>query len=321
LIYRTDYLLAIILAGAALGFLLARRLEAITSTRLARAFYVAVTGVTLLRILTVTGGLILPNPGLWTQLGNATGDLGGLLFGALFGVAARRERPSELVYDPTVFSALCLATGLGFVLSGFIKAFYMPSMTDFFTQSGYPLAFLKLIMTLEVVAGVGMLIPWAVPAATAALAIDMFGAVYTHVHDGDTLNDNCTGAFGALLRLTVIATLWALRRPAAATHSVRQRLIGIGIAAILCLLAAIGGGMSVRALNPPKSPPRAAFRFEPRFEPPAFRARDVSRPGPVAVASASLGRNCSSNDDQARDYPLRGDEGARRSGYRGIRRR
>ncbi len=52
-------------------------------------------------------------------------------------------------------------------------------MTEFFTQSGYSVTFLRFIVIAEIFGGIGLLLPWAFIPALAGLTIDMFGAVLT----------------------------------------------------------------------------------------------------------------------------------------------
>jgi len=81
----------------------------------------------------------------------------------------------------------------------------------------------------------------------------MFGAVATHVHNGDPLNDS-TGAIGMLIRLVAIGILWSLRPHAGRqASSVRRSLLGVGATVVVCLVIAIGGSVAVRHLEPLES--------------------------------------------------------------------
>ena len=117
-------------------------------------------------------------------------------------------------------------------------------MHDFFAQSGYPDTFLRFIIVAEVLGALALLIPCAVPAALAGLGIDMFGAVLTHIHNGDPLNDS-TGAIAMLLRLGIFAVLWERSRTAKAT-SLRWPLMRLAAAALICLLLAGAGSLLIR---------------------------------------------------------------------------
>jgi hypothetical protein len=91
----------------------------------------------------------------------------------------------------------------------------MQGMVEFFTQSGYSTPFLKFIIVAEVLGGMGLLIPWTVLPAITGLSVDMFGAIYTHIHNA------------------------------------RRRLAAVGVCIALCISAAVSGGMMVRHLSTP----------------------------------------------------------------------
>jgi len=106
---------------------------------------------------TFFGLAVLPATATWSRAGNIIGDGGNLLLGALFGAALGRTRRLDLLREPAVFDGLCLMTAYIFVTAGFVKALFMQGMSDFFTQSGYSLGFLKFIMTAEVLGGAALL--------------------------------------------------------------------------------------------------------------------------------------------------------------------
>jgi hypothetical protein len=75
----------------------------------------------------------------------------------------------------------------------------------------------------------------------------MFGAVITHVHNGDPLNDS-SGAIGMLIRLVAVAILFSLRpgeRDVAQPPLSRALFVAIG-AAVVCLCVALGGAVALR---------------------------------------------------------------------------
>jgi uncharacterized membrane protein YphA (DoxX/SURF4 family) len=136
-----------------------------------------------------------------------------------------------------------------FVLAGLGKAFSMNPMTEFFTQSGYSATFLKFITMAEVFGAIGLLLPWAFLPALIGLAIDMFGAIITHIHNGDSLNDS-SGAIGILIRLTAIGIIWKLGlRDKGPEHPVRQSILSVCAIGIICLSIAIVGSVAVRHLT------------------------------------------------------------------------
>ncbi len=116
-------------------------------------------------------------------------------------------------------------------------------MTEFFTQSGYSVAFLKFIIIAEVFAAIGLLLPWAILPSLLGLSVDMFGAVLTHIHNGDPLNDS-TDALGMLIHLVVIGVLWDLSRRT--SKSLRHSILRVGVVALVCLMVAVVGGSTMR---------------------------------------------------------------------------
>lgn len=248
--YRVDYLLAVMLAGFLIGMACSRSTSQFSPSRIARAFYVITLALIGLRIVCFLGSVAQPKVALWSIAGALASDIGLLLFGALFGLALRRQDRRGLLLHPAIFSALCIGTAASFALSGIGKAFSLDWMINFFHQSGYSAAFLKCVMSVEVFAALAMLIPSTVIAAVAVLAIDMFGAVYTHVHNGDPLNDS-TGAIGALIRLAVIAVLWARQRPSPEKPPRRLPLAAIAAGGAFCLIIAVAGGALMRHIAHP----------------------------------------------------------------------
>ena len=246
MIYRIDYVLAVIFAGALAGAFIGRRTSHIEATRLARGYYALIAIRVTLGALVFAFSMVVTNVPLWNKIGAGIGDASTFLFGALSGLTLFRSDRLDLLRQPQVYSALCLSAAFPFVTTGFVKAFYMQGMTDFFTQSGYSLTFLKFIITIEVLGGAALLIPWAVLPAVFGLSIDMFGAIYTHIHNGDPVNDS-TGAVAMLMRLGAIAAAWALRAPPdAAIASIRNRLIGIATGTLLSMSTAVAGSTILR---------------------------------------------------------------------------
>jgi DoxX-like family len=247
LFYRVDYLLAVMLVGLLAGLAFSRITSRFPAEQVARSYFFIVLALIGLRIVCFMGSAANPQLTFWKIAGGAISDLGSLLFGALFGLAARRTDRTALLLEPEVFSALCISTAFGFALAAIGKAFSMDWMIGFFHQSGYSTAFLKCIMITEVFAALAMLIPATVLPAVFALAVDMFGAVYTHIHNGDPLNDS-TGAIGSLIHLAIIAALWMMQRPARRETPRRIPFFALGAGGVLCLLIAVAGGILMRHL-------------------------------------------------------------------------
>ena len=247
--YRVDYTMALLLGGFLIGLLFGRSTESITASSLGRRYYVTIATLLVLRTGLFICTMLMSPPSFLTAIGSIVGDISGLLFGVLFGLAARRKDARELLTSPSILGTLCMALAFSFVLAGIGKAFAMAPMTDFFTQSGYSVTFLKFIVIAETLAGIGLLLPWAVVPTLIGLTIDMFGAVLTHIHNGDPLNDS-TGAIGALIRLFAIGVLWTLsRQRGASSPAVRNSILSTTTVAVVCLLIAIGGSAAMRHLG------------------------------------------------------------------------
>jgi uncharacterized membrane protein YphA (DoxX/SURF4 family) len=249
MLYRVDYMLAMIFAGFLVGILCGRTTASMPPSRLAHGYYAVVATLLVLRTGAFVGAMLMSHTSFWNASSGFIGDLLGLLFGALFGLATRRSDARELLTNSFVLNALRVALAFTFALAGVGKALSFAPMTEFFTQSGYSVAFLKFIVIAEIVGGIGVLLPWAIIPALIGLTVDMFGAVLTHIHNGDPLNDS-TGAIGMLIRLVVIGVLWTLRRRnGGSLPSVRRSLLRVAMGTTVCLLIAMGGSMAVRHLS------------------------------------------------------------------------
>jgi uncharacterized membrane protein YphA (DoxX/SURF4 family) len=241
MLYRVDYVFAVLGAGFLIGVFSGRWTLRFAASRIALIYFNTVIALLALSSISLTFRLTLGHGPAWTGVIN---DLSGIVYGALFGIAVRRADRRELLLDRAVLSALAISIAITFASAGLGKAFAMAPMHEFFAQSGYPDAFLRFIIIIEVFGALAMLIPYAVPAALAGLGIDMFGAVLTHIHNGDPLDDS-TGAIAMLLRLGVFAVLWERSRTAKTT-SLRWPLLRLAAAALICLLLAGAGGLLIR---------------------------------------------------------------------------
>ena len=249
--YRVDYLLAVIFAGLLAGAALSRWCSRWSARRVAQIYFAVAAILVAASLAMVVLSLLGANYAFWAGISAGMGAANNFILGALFGVALRRSDAREILEDPAVYSVLCITSGTAFIFAGYAKALYTSGMAAFFTQSGYSAGFLKFIMTAEILGGIGLLIPWTVLPAVAGLGIDMFGAIWTHVHNGDPLNDS-TGAIGQLIRLAVIVGLWAWqRRMADGRGAVRRRVTAALAGAALCAAIAIGGSAAMRHMAGP----------------------------------------------------------------------
>lgn len=247
--YRVDYILAVMAVGFIAGAILSRTAECIAADRLARIYYAVIVALLALRTIAFTWTIIASPAGVMSSISGGIGDLLGIMFGAAFGLALRRRDARAFLTAPSLLEAFYLALAVTFVLAGIGKAFSLAPMTEFFHQSGYSIAFLKFIVIAEIFGAVGLLLPRARVPAWFGLTIDMFGAVLTHIHNGDPLNDS-TGAIGMLIRLVAVAVLFELqtREPKSLPTVSRASFRAAG-ATVLCLCIAIAGGAALRHQN------------------------------------------------------------------------
>ena len=243
--YRVDYMLAVQLAGLLIGIVFSRRTASISADRLARSYYATITVVLVFRTCAVLAGMFLGGS-LAKIIAALMGDSVGFLFGALFGLALHRRNSREFLVHPSILSALCMTLAFTFALAAVGKTFTFQPITEFFIQSGYSIAFLKFIISVETLGAIGLLLPWAVWPALLGLSIDMFGAVATHIHNGDPLNDS-TGAIALLIRMGALGILLGLRpRATRPIRSLRTSVAVTSGAMIACLLLSVAGSVAMR---------------------------------------------------------------------------
>lgn len=247
--YRVDYILAVMAVGFLAGAILSRTAERIAADRLARVYYAVTVVLLAFRTIAFAWTIIASQAGIMGRVSGGIGDLLGILFGAAFGLALRRRDARAFLTASSLLEAFYLALAFTFVLAGIGKAFSVAPMTEFFHQSGYSTGFLKFIVIAEIFGGVGLLLPWARIPAWFGLTIDMFGAVLTHIHNGDPLNDS-TGAIGMLIRLVAVAILFGLQaREQESLPTVSRAIFRAAAATALCLCIAIAGGTALRHHN------------------------------------------------------------------------
>lgn len=235
------------------GFVLGGRTAGTPGERLARAYYVAMAALIVLRAGAFAASLLSSQYRPWSFAGGAVGDVSGFLFGLLFGLAVRRADARGLLTDAAVLDAMRLVLAFTFIFASLGKALTMGGMGEFFTQSGYSLTFLKFIVLAEAFGALGLLLPWAVVPAMVGLSVDMFGAVLTHVHNGDPLNDS-TGAIGLLIRLVALGVLWTMRpREGRSRPTVRTAVLAVAAATLACVLIAGAGSVAMRHFGPPSA--------------------------------------------------------------------
>ncbi|WP_394830154.1 DoxX family protein [Pendulispora rubella] len=262
MVYRVDYLFALLLAGGVLGVLLARRAPGLTPARAAQYYFV---GSMLLLggrcLVCVVRNAMASGP--WSMLAAGFKDAAVVFLGALIGgAAASKSARWAVLSEPPVLSALCISTGVSFAMPfAFGSSPSWKEMASFFTLSGYSTPLLRFIMTVEVLGGLALLVDWMVPFAVVGLTLDMFGAIYTHAYNGDSIHDDMD-AFERLVRLGLIATLWLLHRRRSVPGQ-RSPLVDVAMGAVACAVAAVAGGTLLHAQKPPApSAPAPADGFD-----------------------------------------------------------
>ena len=236
--YRVDYLLAVMLVGLLLGLSMSRATAHVLSSRLASQYYVVTAIVTVSRAVLFAAS-ILSQRHFLSLAGGVIGDVSALLFGALFGLAAVRKDKRVFITDKINISALCLSVAFTMSMASLGKALTLTSMEALFTQSGYASNFLRFIIMAEAFGALGLLLPWAMRPALIGLGIDMFGAITTHIHNNDPINDS-TGAIGMLIRMIMIGVLLVLcQRTADSPRSVRRAIYTVLATMVVCLIVTI----------------------------------------------------------------------------------
>ncbi len=247
--YRVDYILALALAGVLLGRIAgpwAARQRAPWLIRTYLALYASFLAVS---ACSAVSNLVAqaPLPAVFT----AYGDLSTVVLGTLIGLAlTARSNPDrsaavhELLQSPRLVQVLCATLALSFSTAALAKATRLAEMTQFFTESGYSAAFLRFVICVEAFGALALIVRRTAPPAVVALAIIMFGAIATHAHNADGIDDNA-GAVSMLLRLGVIASLLALQ--ASPRPRPRWPLVIAGAAG--CLVCAVIGSVVIRHLG------------------------------------------------------------------------
>jgi hypothetical protein len=107
---------------------------------------------------------------------------------------------------------LCAFTALGYLGFEAGKLGHDAEMREFWTGSGYPIWTMYAVMAAEVLGSIGLLVPRTRLFAAGGLSLLMFGAIGTHLKNGDPFSDSLDAVW-MLVLLGTIAVL-TLRRPA-----------------------------------------------------------------------------------------------------------
>lgn len=241
--YRVDLVVGTILAGFLIGLFIGK--ASVRPEKIASWYYGVVSGLLVIGFGASTFGMLSKPNQISSLTAGIAGVLSNLCFGAVAGVAVRRLPSRDVLEQPLVLATLRMIVAFTFAIAGIGKAFSMSYMTDFFTQSGYSITFLKFIIVVEVLGAVGLLVNWSFIPCLIGLTIDMWGAVVTHVHNGDPLNDS-TGAINMLIRLTAIGLLLAfLPAKQGAPSRMSWRIASVGVVMAACLAVAVVGSFAM----------------------------------------------------------------------------
>ena len=194
--------------------------------RAARLFYVfaVLCGASVLAA-NILSALKLVPIGTYGSLYRVLVFRGGIVVaGALFALAVllsfrlragdgRAPAGLEFAASEWTLRALCVSTALAFLATEVGKLAHQEEMRSFFTASGYPAWFLYVVIAFETLCSVGLLEPRVRLVAAFGLAVDMVGAVVTHVRNGDPVSDSFE-AIHLLVTLVAIVLIGVLRQRA-----------------------------------------------------------------------------------------------------------
>ncbi|HTV10200.1 MAG TPA: DoxX family protein [Candidatus Aquilonibacter sp.] len=243
------YLISILFVGLVIGTILATHARSWPDSEVARAFYRLTAFLLTVSFSLSVWRILGPAPKVVVVVATVFGGVLSVSFATIFGMAIRRDDSRRLLGQPQVLDAIRMTVALTFAIAGIGKAFNMPFMTEFFVQSGYSITFLHFIMIAEVLGAVGLLLPWAFFPAVLGFTIDMFGAIVTHVHNGDPLDDSA-GAISMLIRIAAIAAIIVITPEGETTRrSLRSKVLIASCATIGCLAIAISGSFILHAVG------------------------------------------------------------------------
>ena len=244
--YRVDYSIGILLLGLLIGQATRSRVVRLFGIQLTRSYWIAAVVCSILRAIANIGTMVAPDAFTARRAAPLLGDLLGLLFGFGIGLLIKRSDNDQSVLRFECADAFCAMLAFSFALSGVAKALSFSSMSEFFVHSGYSVEFLKFILIAEVFGALGLLIRSLRLIAIVGLLVDMFGAITTHIHNGDALNDN-TGAIGMIVRLVITGIVIAQDAGSLNNKHVRSKLAVASAATIgVCATVASVGAMVLR---------------------------------------------------------------------------
>lgn len=207
--------------GMALAMLAACRTDR-HARGLAHAFLWLCSLVALCHLLGVVGVTLDAPPGVAfhrrvlaalepIQPGIVGAGVGMAIAGALALIGPATRPWPGLALSSAVTTGLARYVALAFFAFEIGKAAHDDQMRQFFTASGYPVAFMYVVMAAEIAGALGLLSARTRLAAAGGLALLMVGAIGTHLRNGDPFAD----ALDALRMLLVLISIAVLTIAAA----------------------------------------------------------------------------------------------------------
>jgi hypothetical protein len=208
------FLASIAAVALAALVLLSSRHEPAWARGLAKGFAVFCVVDAVLSLLGVVGVSFHwpPSGAFYRALIGAAALAGPLVVGvAVAGALAawwfgRRRMVAAFVTSRWLVAGLAWYVALAFAGFEVGKAAHDAEMRRFFLGSGYPVAFMYVVMAVEIAGALGLLVARLRVAAAILLGLVMLGAMATHAHNGDPFSDSLDAA-RMLLLVASIAVL------------------------------------------------------------------------------------------------------------------
>lgn len=212
------FLASIAAVALAALVLLSGRHEPVWARGLAKGFAVFCVVDAVLSLLGVVGVSFHwpPSGAFYRALIGATAMVGPLVVGvAVAGALAawwfgRRRMAAAFVASRWLVAGLAWYVALAFAGFEIGKVAHDAEMRQFFLGSGYPVAFMYVVMAVEIAGALGLLVARLRVAGAILLGLVMLGAMATHARNGDPFSDSLDAA-RMLLLVASIAVLGACR--------------------------------------------------------------------------------------------------------------
>ncbi len=114
------------------------------------------------------------------------------------------EAIRSFIRSQYLLKGVCFSISVSFFGIEIGKSAHDSEMRQFFSESGYAIWFMYIIMALEILGAIGLFISEVIIPSAFGLAIIMFGAIYTHYHNGDPFSDSLDALRLLVLLICVI---------------------------------------------------------------------------------------------------------------------